>query len=319
MTAIAQVKPGDNLLVNGKFDADQEDFPPFWANQASRYLSYNPSGGPNGLPSVKLASAEPSNTESTFRQYDLELVAGEIYRVSAWVRTKDFKSKHYGITVCNNGWFSEQGIKTFAPTQDWTLMTNEFKAEKSNNGKHMMIFFAVNFQGEVEIADVKLEAISKGALEGSHRPQISSLLMSPQLIPTAPLLNQIPLSKPELTFRYFGKLPEGTFDDYWFILYFDDNAALRQQLQRGLNTAKLPSQAGKHRISVEIVPKNAPLPIWKEEFGITIVDIPKVSSEGHRRLNNLVTEILNAELAKDAAEQTFTVSHVRNGWVYFAR
>nr|MCR4574275.1 carbohydrate binding domain-containing protein [Lentisphaeria bacterium] len=110
MAAIAQVKPGDNLLVNGKFDADQEDFPPFWANQASRYLSYNPSGGPNGLPSVKLASAEPSNTESTFRQYDLELVPGETYRVSAWVRTKDFKSRHYGFTVCNNGWFSEQGI-----------------------------------------------------------------------------------------------------------------------------------------------------------------------------------------------------------------
>ena len=318
MTAIAQVKPGDNLLVNGKFDADQEDFPPFWANQASRYLSYNPSGGPNGLPSVKLASAEPSNTESTFRQYDLELVPGETYRISAWVRTKDFKSRHYGFTVCNNGWFSEQGIKEFKPTQDWTLMTNEFKAEKSNNGKYMMIFFAVNFQGEAEIADVKLEAVSKGALENSRPPQISTLLQSPKLIPVAPLLNQIPLDKPELTFRYFGKLPGGTFDDYWFILYFDDNAALRQQLQRGMNTAKLPPKAGKHHISVEILPKNAPLPIWKEEFDITIVNIPKVSAAGHRRLNNLVTEILNAELAKDAAEQTFTVSHVRNGWVYFA-
>ena len=318
LATFAQVKPGENLLVNGKFDADQEDFPPFWANQAGRYLSYNSSGGPNGIPSIKMTSPEPSNTESTFRQYDLELVAGETYRVSAWVRTKDFKSKHYGITVCNNGWFSEQGIKTFAPTQDWTLMTNEFKAEKSNNGKHMMIFFAVNFQGEVEIADVKLEAISKGALEGSHRPQISSLLLSPQLIPTAPLLNQIPLSKPELTFRYFGKLPEGTFDDYWFILGFDDNAVLRQQLQRGMNTAKLPPRAGKHHISVEILPKKTPLPIWKEEFDITIVNIPKVSAEGHRRLNNLVTEILNAKLAEDASEQSFSISHTRNGWLYIA-
>ena len=35
-------------------------------------------------------------------------------------------------------------------------------------------------------------------------------------------------------------------------------------------------------------------------------------------MNNLVTEILSAELAKDTAEQTFTISHVRNGWVYFA-
>ena len=318
LAAFAQVKPGENLLVNGKFEADQEDFPPFWANQAGRYLSYNTSGGPNGIPSIKMTSPEPSNTESTFRQYDLELVAGETYRVSAWVRTKDFKSKHYGITVCNNGWFSEQGIKTFAPTQDWTLMTNEFKAEKSNNGKHMMIFFAVNFQGEVEIADVKLEAVSQGALEGSHRPQISSLLLSPQLIPTAPLLNQIPLDNPELTFRYFGKLPEGTFDDYWFILYFDDNAALRQQLQRGMNTAKLPSREGKHHISVEILPKKTPLPIWKEEFDITIVNIPKVSAEGHRRLNNLVTEILSAKLAEDASEQSFSISHTRNGWLYIA-
>ncbi|MBR5024375.1 MAG: carbohydrate binding domain-containing protein, partial [Victivallales bacterium] len=318
LAAFAQVKPGENLLVNGKFEADQEDFPPFWANQAGRYLSYNTSGGPNGIPSIKMTSPEPSNTESTFRQYDLELVAGETYRVSAWVRTKNFQSKHYGITVCNNGWFSEQGIKEFKPTQDWTLMTNEFKAEKSSNGKHMMIFFAVNFQGEVEIADVKLEAISKGALEGSHRPQISSLLLSPQLIPTAPLLNQIPLDKPELTFRYFGKLPEGTFDDYWFILGFDDNAVLRQQLQRGMNTAKLPPRAGKHHISVEILPKTAALPIWKEEFDITIVNIPKVSAEGHRRLNNLVTEILNAKLAEDASEQSFSISHTRNGWLYIA-
>ena len=318
LAVFAQVKPGENLLVNGKFEADQEDFPPFWANQAGRYLSYNTSGGPNGIPSIKMTSPEPSNTESTFRQYDLELVSGETYRVSAWVRTKNFQSKHYGITVCNNGWFSEQGIKEFKPTQDWTLMTNEFKAEKSSNGKHMMIFFAVNFQGEVEIADVKLEAISKGALEGSHRPQISALLLSPQLIPTAPLLNQIPLDKPELTFRYFGKLPEGTFDDYWFILGFDDNAVLRQQLQRGMNTAKLPPKEGKHHISVEILPKTAALPIWKEEFDITIVNIPKVSAEGHRRLNNLVTEILNAKLAEDASEQSFSISHTRNGWLYIA-
>ena len=46
MTAIAQVKPGDNLLVNGKFDADQEDFPPFWANQAATERIALPGGLP---------------------------------------------------------------------------------------------------------------------------------------------------------------------------------------------------------------------------------------------------------------------------------
>ena len=47
VAAYCQVKPGENLCVNGMLEADQEPMPPFWNYANAKYISYNPNGGPN--------------------------------------------------------------------------------------------------------------------------------------------------------------------------------------------------------------------------------------------------------------------------------
>ena len=63
--AIAAVKPGENLLLNGRLEADQVDFPPFWkSNSLSKeYLKWYPGGGPDGLPYISvLGTTKESGT-----------------------------------------------------------------------------------------------------------------------------------------------------------------------------------------------------------------------------------------------------------------
>lgn len=52
------------------------------------------------------------------RQQGLKLVAGETYKISAWVKTNAFSSGHYGVILHNSGWFSSQGLREWPETTD---------------------------------------------------------------------------------------------------------------------------------------------------------------------------------------------------------
>ena len=51
---------------------------------------------------------------------------------------------------------------------------------------------------------------------------------------------------------------------------------------------------------------------------ITLVDVPKIDTSSHRRLNNFVTEVLSRDLAAQAGAQQFTFDNPKNGWVFIA-
>lgn len=316
--AFAGVKPGENILLNGRFETDQPELPLFWTCQSGRrFVSWTPSGGPGGLPSVKFANPAGNATgEVSFRQYGLGLAPDGIYRISARVRTKDFKSRSLGAVVVNQGWFDSVGVGKIQENQDWTLLSREVKMMPSNDGTYSAVIYAIDFTGEMEVADFRLEAVSADALANSSPSSVGASSRVLRLVPWSPILHRIPKSHPQVTFRLFGQLPAGDSADYAVTLTTPAGTA-RAPLAPSLNTLTLPAGATGGEMVVSVQGRNG-TSVLSQAFGFGLIDVPPAAPANHRRLNNLVTEVLAAPLAPSAAEQRHSFHTVRDGWTFTA-
>ena len=159
----AAVKPGENILINGAFEAEQLDFPMFWEKGGSQ-TGFDPTGGPGNTGAVVFSNPEGlEGVRSTCRQHDQQIIAGETYKMSAYVKTTGFKSGHCGVIVHNNGWHKENGIRSFPENTDgWQHMEQTFQLQESKDGVYGVAIFAIDYVGEIQFAQVKLEAISDG-------------------------------------------------------------------------------------------------------------------------------------------------------------
>ena len=59
-TAFAAVGENENLLLNGRFEADQAVLPPFWGARPANRVAWKPSGGPDGLPYITFVAGTGS-------------------------------------------------------------------------------------------------------------------------------------------------------------------------------------------------------------------------------------------------------------------
>ncbi|HQZ66329.1 MAG TPA: hypothetical protein PLY87_14670, partial [Planctomycetaceae bacterium] len=101
------VADGENLLINGRFDAEQVDFPEFWSPSSAKNVFYDRVGGPEGKqPAVVLKNDDNTPGTISLRQQGLTLVAGETYKFSAYVKTKGFQCRAGGLIIHNSGWIS---------------------------------------------------------------------------------------------------------------------------------------------------------------------------------------------------------------------
>lgn len=315
--AVAAVKPGENLLINGVFEAEQLDFPAFW-QKGGDHTGFNPTGGPGNTGAVVFSN--PDETEgisSTCRQYDLQIVAGETYKISAYVKTRGFKSSHCGIIVHNNGWLKENGIRVFPEDTDgWQYMEQEFALQESKDDVYGIAIFAIKYVGEIQFSQVKLEAISEAALAGSSISPAVVEQRRPRLVAWEPLLNKIPLKDPRMTFHFFGKT-EHANTEYDCVATVDGATVRTSPLTRDINTVDLSGvAAGDHVLNVAIVGRAAQERVFEATHTITLIDIPEVDVSAHQRLNNLVVEVLAQPLRATAAGQRFSFSTARDGWVF---
>ncbi|MEN6345715.1 MAG: hypothetical protein ABFE16_10455 [Armatimonadia bacterium] len=315
--AVAAVKPGENLLINGGFEGEQLSFPMFWEKGGSN-TGFNPTGGPGNTGAVVFSNPEGlKGIRSTCRQYDQQIIAGETYKLSAYVKTQGFRSSHCGIIVHNNGWYKESGIKSFPETSDgWQYLEQTFKLQESKDSVYGVAIFAVDYVGEIQFAQVKLEAISPAALAGSSASRLLAEQNRPRLVAWEPLLNQIPLTDPKMTFRFFGK-PERALTEYECVYTVDDKTVRRYPLARELNSVDLSGlAAGDHRLDVAVVDRATQEKVFDATHVITLTALPEVDVSAHRRLNNLVVEVLAQPLQATAEPQRFEFSTVRDGWVF---
>jgi hypothetical protein len=312
----AAVEPGENLLINGSFETQQLGFPMFW--QGGDNTSYDATGGPDGKGAVIFSNPEGlAGARATCRQHDLRVVAGETYKMSAWVKTRDFSSGHCGVIVHNNGWQKEAGIRSLPETTDgWEYLEETFEMLESDNGAYGVAIFAVNYSGEVQFANVKLEAISEGALEGSDVSPVLLEQQRPRLVAWEPLLNKIPLTDPRLTFHFFGITDRG-HAEYDCVYTIDGDTVRTTPLTPQLNTVDLSGLAvGDHTLDVAIAERDTGERVLEDSYTITLIEVPEVDTAQHRRLNNLAVEVLARPLQATAAAQAFEFSTTRDGWVF---
>ncbi len=314
---IAAVKPGENLLINGAFESEQLDFPAFWEKGGDR-TGFNPTGGPGGSGAVVFGNPEAlEGIRSTCRQHDLQIIAGETYKMSAYIKASGFQSRHCGVIIHDNGWNRETGIRGLPENTDgWQYIEQEFTLQESKNDVYGVAIFAVNYVGEIQFAQVKLEAISEGALAGSSISPVFLEQRRPRLVAWEPLLNNIPLADPRITFRFFGKTERAT-TEYDCVATIDGATARTRPLTRDINTVDLAGvAAGDHVLNVAIVERATQEKVCELAHTITLVETPQVDVSAHRRLNNLVVEVLAQPLQATAAEQRFSFGTVRDGWVF---
>ncbi len=314
------VAEGENLLINGGFDAEQGDFPEFWSPSPAKNVIYDRLGGPGGtMPSVLLKGDGAASGTVNLRQQGMTLVAGETYKLSAYIKTKGFKSGYCGLVIHNSGWTSAAGITKLPADSDWTFHEKTLTLMPSKNKEYGLAMFAVNPTGEIHFAGVRLEAVSEAARQGSTSQM--SLVAVPRLVPLRPLLNKIPSAKPQLTLKLYGLLPE-KHSAYECVVAPDGDAARRQRIPVGedggilVDLAGLP--CGDHALNAVVRRRGSGTTIVEAAYPITIVDLPALDLGSIRQLNNLVAELLNEPIAGSRAPQSFRFVNPRDGWVFVA-
>ncbi len=314
------VAEGENLLINGGFDAEQLDFPEFWSPSPAKYVSYHRTGGPEGKKaSVVLRSDGTVPGTVSLRQQGLTLVPGETYKLSAYIKTKGFRSRYGGLIVHNSGWLAADGFTGLPADSPWTFREKTFTLMPSKNNEYGLAMFAVDPTGEIHFADVKLEAVSRRAREGSASQM--AIVAAPRLVPLRPLLGKVPRDKPEISFKFYGVLPEKR-DAYQCLVTVAGKDASPQTVPVGKDGAILVSlpglPCGDYSLKAVIRHHQTHETIIEADYPIGIVDVPTIDRSNIKQLNNLVAELLNRPVPKAPAPQTFTFVNPRHGWVFVA-
>lgn len=315
----AVVAEGENLLINGSFDTEQADLPEFWSPSSARQVACLRAGGPEGRKAAIVLHADGTAPGTvSMRQQGLVLVAGETYKLSAWIKTKGFSSRHAGLVIHNSGWVKDIGFKDLPADSDWTFLEKTFALFESKGKEYGIAMFAVDPTGEIHFADLKLEAISEGARQGSSSQL--AIVAAPRLVPLEPLLSRIPLADPRLTLRLYGTLPE-KLEAYECVITVGGNRIPQQTLPVGngrlvASLAGLP--VGDYALEAVVRHAATQATVLEASFPARIIELPTIDRSNVRPLNNLVAEVLNQPLAAAPAAQSFSFANPRDGWVFVA-
>ena len=319
----AAVEAGENIVLNGAFEADQASSPPFWNVGKPEKVSWKPSGGPNGKPYMSISSDGRESGETTIRQYGLRLVEGGKYRISAYVRTKALSVGYSGVEVVNHGWFKGASAGKLPPDTagKWVKLEHDFTCFASKDGTYSLVAFLTKFKGTFDVADIRLVALDEVALKKTERSPIFAEQTKPRLIPFGPILGRIPLYDPTIEFRFFGYLPKGAAEsDFEAVLEVEGASgasraplAVKSGLRLAVPGAVAPTQ-GVFAVSIER--KSSGERIFTERHRFAVRDVPQGLKKG-RRLNNLTSELVSAKRVR-AETETFPFDVFRDSWLFIA-
>ena len=319
---LAAVKPGENLLLNGRLECDQVDFPPFWKvySLSSSHLKWHPSGGPGGLPYISVLGQKAPDVR--LYQYGLNLAEGGKYRISMQVRTKGLATGSYsGVMVVNGGsWRSTAGIMSLPrdTTGRWTRVSCDFRCFSSVDG-YWALIRSNGQRGDLDIADVRLEALDGIALQKSGPSMLIACEQRPRLVPMPdPLLSRIPAEDPNATFFFFGDL-EKPDEAYEIVLAAEGaSAPVRRPLLRQAMRIPLPSGATNGVLTARVAERATGKAILERRYNFRVVrgSFGGASSRRTRR-NNLCAEVLSATLSPDVTNR-HAFALARDGWAFAA-
>ena len=330
--SVAEVKIGENLIYNGRFDGDQVSFPDGWASQpwALPPPKWNQSGGPDGIPSITLDIDPKVETilrqDRGIEQSGLKLSESGRFRVSAKLRLTGFSLGKPGkdlfvLGVTDNRPEHVRGITSPPLDADgrWAEVSAEFDGFPSKTGSYVFYMFAEHFSGTIEIADIKLEAIDETAARGTMPGFATQIATIPRIVPWHPVLGEIPETTREVAFRFLGKLPDGisATDCDMELTVAETDAHETQPLNAdGENRFRVPVGCDDGVLKMKVVRRSGAKTLAQRRFRYRIVKVPsKDNLAKHVRLNTVVTEILR-EKVRGKGELSFGT--VRRGWIYVA-
>ena len=306
-----------NILQNGQLKGDTASMPDCWALD-SAYALYYREGGPNNLPYVLFSVPENAQPgEEKLKQTGLQLVAGEKYRLSCMIKTKDFTARRADFIVIDYGWFHGFGFKSFPANTDWrelsmdiTLGASKVNTEPGGEqenikGPFTVIFYANGQKGDIAIANLSLIPLTEKAREQS-KTTAQMLRKSIKPAPLAPRLEALPIGTKSLPIYWMSDnpvTPQASIDGKPTAISF------RPSSFYDLDISKLSS--GPHKVNVTLTEDNGY--VASNSFTIAFAE-PELPCPDERRLNPMTTELL----AKDLNGETWVAFTVpRKTWVYF--
>lgn len=312
---------GVDFLVNGRFERDQNEIPVGWAVPKTLKLGegcvFTTNEGPEGIPSMRFRSEKPVTV--CLQQLALTLVPGAKYRLSTYLRTKDFSAGDWGgLYVINWGWTKQIGLEKFPANSDWHRVEMEFPMlEAKARGNYSVTFYFKGLTGEIEFADVKLEALDEVAKKESAKSASICDKTIPRLVPWSPLLSRIDPAKREIEFRFFGSVAKGTeVCDYDVVATAEDVLPVTAPLAKDTGVkVTLPDGTKAGGLEIAVVNRKTGEKLLSDRYRIgfrTPIALTDADRAQHRRLNSFVVELA----AGTATEEPVAFATERDGWVF---
>ena len=331
----------DNLIANGDFSNGKE-FPDAWAITCyGREIVYDKKAGKDGMPAIGIIGNLATETYryvgtiaqlydhariSRIHQVGMVLVPGETYKLSGFLKTKNFKDPDVKLARGGFAFFIDGQEKMFeikpnAANSDWTYFEKIFKlpslpADKKN-ATYCVMFYACKSNGEIWGCDVKLQArrMESNPFETSDLQTIYSINLND---------TKLAINNPALTleFPYIKKAEEKTYRCR--IAAFRSNESAKPVLNKEFPLKDGQIQVNLHGLSVgdykldaSIVNKHTGQIICKSQIPIKIVAASKNTFEKPKRLNSLVSELLSTEVELlPGKNTTCTFNNPGEGWIF---
>ena len=311
---------GKNLILNGDFSTLFEGRPDYWFSSPEPFSLFHTSGGPNGMNYLSMCETDRMDYENKVRVKYLTLVPGESYRLSAMVRTTNFTASRGDILVIDNGWYHEIGFQNFPKNTDgWQKYEKEIKApESSDTTKYDLVILTINQKGALDVTDVKLIPLTEKAIAESKPTSSFSMAKLARLIPWTPSFNEVPISRPEVSFMYYGLLHDGFKAEQYQIqavgegftsplVSFTSSEPIRFSL-KGM-------KPGLQKLTLKIIAKADATIAYEETYLVNLRDIPtEAEATQGTRLNNFTVELVNQTVTPNQSV-SFTTAH--DQWMYF--
>lgn len=259
------VTASENLIVNGKFTADQMPFPPFWDCKGGK-VKYIPNSGPNGRNVIEIQN------NSTIRQSGLRVVPGEKYLFSGWFRTSCSKpgKGSVGLKVIDGYWHKSVSMKTIPKNTNgkWVFIKEKLTMFNSTEGYTVVVY--PGKKGTLEVADPQIIPLSQNAKKHSR----SALQSGPgRLVPIC-FMDRINLDKPELSMVWSGEYP-ADFQDLVCVYQYGNS---EKKLDFTTDSMILPLTGiglGRQKLKISLVNRKTGEISLHKKFHITVLQYPQ--------------------------------------------
>lgn len=310
--APAEVKPGENIVLNPDFLARPGEPPQYWkVGKCGDVVTAANLLEPGASPCVTLTGV-PGNRGVDLRQTGMRLMAGGRYRISAKVRAEGL-SVGGQIEAANDHWRWSEGVRIPEGTYDWKPISSEFIAKETVGGPYFAVIHMKPFAGKLQIAHVKIEALDEETARHTSPSDLARVVTIPRLVPWAPLLDEIPSDKPELQLHFFGQLPEGTVDDYDVVATGGNGTSAVSPLAADITTVRLPDPQPEGRVSIRLVRRSSGASVFARAYDYALKSKVEAPTPA-RRMNNLTVEYYHEPVRVDETVERRLVL-ARNGWV----